>query len=244
MNDKLSKADLHMHTNFSDGKPTPEEIIDYVVNKTDLNIIAITDHDTIEGAKLAQRIVKEKKLDLKIIIGEEISAKEGHIVGLFLKKVVPKGLSAKETIKRVKEQKGLVVIPHPFYYTPINTVKMAVMNGIGLNNILKNLKNIDAIETVDNTPTLADENFVAHFWNSILLHKPETGSSDAHIKEAIGMGFTLFEGETKTDLRKAILNGQTKAIAKRWHLMGLLKYGYFFFPKAIRLGFYKLFSSN
>ena len=81
---KLGKADLHIHTNYSDGKPSVEEILEYVQNKTDLDVIAITDHDTIEGAVLAKKIASEKKYRFEVIIGEEVSAQEGHIVGLFL----------------------------------------------------------------------------------------------------------------------------------------------------------------
>ena len=50
----ISKADVHIHSNFSDGAPGITEILDYVEDKTNLDVIAITDHDTIEGAKLAE----------------------------------------------------------------------------------------------------------------------------------------------------------------------------------------------
>ena len=57
----LGKADFHIHSNFSDGKPTPAEILDYIEEFTDLNVIAITDHDTIDGALEAERLMKLKK---------------------------------------------------------------------------------------------------------------------------------------------------------------------------------------
>ena len=82
----LGKADLHIHSNCSDGKPSIEEILEYVEHKTDLDVIAITDHDTIDGALLAQELMKRKKYRFEVIIGEEISTKRGHIIGLFLKK--------------------------------------------------------------------------------------------------------------------------------------------------------------
>lgn len=237
----LSKADLHMHTTFSDGQAKVEDVINYVVNKTDLRIIAITDHNCITGALIAQDIVKEKKLPIEIIVGEEVSTRSGHVIGLFLKKEIPANLSVRETIKRIKKQNGLVIIPHPFYFTVINTsIKHEVMNGIGLREIMKNYKYIDAIETVDGTPTLADENLTAHIWNSTLIHKAETGSSDAHILNAIGMGYTIFEGTTGADLRHAIKTAQTRAVARRWGFLGLAKYAFFFFPKAIRFGIYTL----
>ena len=80
----LGKADYHIHSNFSDGKPSVEEILDWVENQTDLDLIAITDHDTVDGAMLAKQIMNEKSFRFSLIIGEEISTKSGHIIGLFL----------------------------------------------------------------------------------------------------------------------------------------------------------------
>ena len=238
---KLSKADLHMHTTFSDGNATVDEVLDYVARRTDLRVIAITDHNTIEGALEAQKIAREKKYNFEVIVGEEVSTNRGHVLGLFLKQRIPPHLSVRKTVKLIKAQGGLAVPSHPFYFTAINAAsKHEIMNGIGLKYITKNLKYIDAIETVDGTPTLADENFMAHFWNTTFLHLPETGGSDSHILDAIGMGYTLFEGKTARDLRRDILRGQTKSVGKRWKLLGLLKYGFYFFPEAIRLGIYTL----
>jgi hypothetical protein len=238
---QLSKADLHMHTNFSDGSASVEAVLNYVANKTDLSIIAITDHNTIEGAQIAQKLVKERNLPFSVIVGEEISTKSGHILGLFLNKRVQPNLSVRKTLKLIKAQNGLAIPSHPFYFTIINaTSKHEVMNGIGLKNIVRNLNLISAIETVDGTPTLSDENFTAHFWNATLLHLPETGGSDAHILTAIGMGYTLFEGTTAADLRHAIETAQTRAVARRWKFLGLMQYAYYFLPEAIRLGWYTL----
>jgi len=103
------KLDLHVHTWQSrDSRSTYDEIIARAVEKG-LDALAITDHNTIVGAQeMAERS------PIPIIIGEEIRTPEGEIIGLFLREEVPRGLSPEETITRIKEQGGLVLIPHPF----------------------------------------------------------------------------------------------------------------------------------
>ncbi len=237
----LSKADLHIHSDYSDGKPAIEEVLDYVDRETDLDIVAITDHDTIEGALLAQKIAKEKKLGFEIVVGEEVSTKQGHILALYLDSPVKPGMSVKETLDQIHKQDGIAIAPHPFGYTRLQNPNMAVMNGIGLKSLVETKKDLDAIEVVNGTPTLTDENIKAKLVNSTILFCGETGSSDAHILDAIGKGYTLFEGKSSADLKKALLSHQTRAMSSRWTIMALLKYLYFFIPIGLRLAFYTLF---
>src|SRR2546430_15345393 len=78
------RADLHMHTTASDGWPTPHELVDYA-RATALDVIAVTDHDTIDGAlRAADRAAGRSKL--QVVIGEEVSSRDGHIVALFIER--------------------------------------------------------------------------------------------------------------------------------------------------------------
>ncbi|MFA5926938.1 MAG: PHP domain-containing protein [Patescibacteria group bacterium] len=237
----IGKADLHIHSNFSDAKPSIEEILEWTQKKTDLDIIAITDHDTIDGALLAQKIAKTKKYRFEIVVGEEISTKEGHVLGLFLTEKIKPHLTAHETLKQIKSQGGVSIAAHPFNYTRLNGGKMTLNDGIGMITLFKEKDLVDAVETVNATPTRNRENLSAQFMNDTVLFRAETGGSDAHILDAIGMGQTLFEGRHATELKDALLHNQTKAISKRWRLMALLRYLYFFLPKGLRLFFYTLF---
>ncbi len=237
---KLGKADIHIHSNYSDGKPGIEEILDYVQTKTDLNVIAITDHNTIEGAVLAQKMAKEKKCHFDVVVGEEISTKEGHILGLFLKEKVTRHLTVRETLKRIKAQGGISVVAHPFNYNRINGGKTIVDDGIGIVNLVKEKHFYDAVEILNATPTRTDENISGRFVNRTLLFKAEAGGSDAHILEAIGMGRTIFEGKTAEELKEAFLTKQTKATGRKWHIFALLRYLYFFIPIGLRLFSYTL----
>lgn len=232
---KLSKADLHIHTKFSDGKEEVLNLLDYIEDKTNVDCIAITDHDTIEGALEAAKLAQKKKYRFDIIIGEEVSSQEGHILGLFLKKTIPSGLPAHQVLAEIHAQGGLAIAAHPFESTRFKNPNMITMDGVGAATLLKERHHFDGIEVVNATPTLGDENLKASTLNKTLLGLAETGSSDAHIKEAVGRGYTLYEGKTAKDLRKAILHHQTQAIHADWTLFVLLKYLFFFIPHGFRI---------
>ena len=105
----MLKVDLHMHTHFSpDSLARPESIVARCL-KRGLNCIAVTDHNTIRGAVEVSRIAP-----FPVIVGEEIRSSDGDIIGLFLEKEVPRGLSPLDTVELIKDQGGLVMVPHPF----------------------------------------------------------------------------------------------------------------------------------
>ena len=105
----MIKADLHVHTCYSVDCNTPlEGIVDQCL-KIGINCLAVADHNTISGALKLKEMVP-----FKVIIAEEIMTSMGELIGLFLSEEVPKGLSPEETIARIKNQGGLVDIPHPF----------------------------------------------------------------------------------------------------------------------------------
>jgi len=236
----LGKADLHIHSVHSDGRPTIQEILDYVENETDLDVIAIADHDTMEGAFEAEKLMKLRKYRFELVLAEEITSKEGHILGLFLKEPIRPSLSAHETIKRIHKQGGVAVAAHPFETMRMRLPSHLTMDGVGLMTLLKERENWNGIEIVNATPTLGEENYKAAFINRTILLKAETGSSDAHIVEAIGKGYTLFEGKTTSDLRHALARHQTQAMNDRWTFFALFRYLFFFIPIGLRMAFYTM----
>ena len=105
----MLKVDLHMHTHFSHDSGAPSKsIVDRCI-RTGLSCIAVTDHNTIQGALEVRSIAP-----FPVIVGEEIKSSEGDIIGLFLKEDVPKGLSPLDTVEAIRSQGGLVMVPHPF----------------------------------------------------------------------------------------------------------------------------------
>ncbi|MBT9149197.1 MAG: PHP domain-containing protein [Dehalococcoidia bacterium] len=103
------KVDLHIHTCYSpDCNSSLESIIERC-QKLEIGCIAITDHDTIEGALKMRQMAP-----FPIIIGEEVMSSDGEIIGYFLTEEIPSGLFAEEVVHRIKAQRGLVCLPHPF----------------------------------------------------------------------------------------------------------------------------------
>jgi len=106
------KCDLHIHTFYSyDSTASPKEMVESALKKG-INCLAICDHGEIQGAIEAINYAKNEPI--LIIPGIEIKSREGDILGLNIKKIIPNKLSVKETIKKIKEAGGLAIIPHPF----------------------------------------------------------------------------------------------------------------------------------
>jgi predicted metal-dependent phosphoesterase TrpH len=103
-----------MHTDHSGDCATPVEVLLQTARDRGLGAIAITDHNEVSGA-LEAAAIAESMDDLKVIVAEEVkTAEQGEVIGLFLKEKIPKGLTMAETIAAIREQGGLVYVPHPF----------------------------------------------------------------------------------------------------------------------------------
>ena len=110
----LIEVDLHMHTDHSGDCATPVEVLLQTARDRGLGAIAITDHNEVSGA-LEAAAIAESMDGLKVIVAEEVkTAEQGEVIGLFLKEKIPKGLTMAETIAAIREQGGLVYVPHPF----------------------------------------------------------------------------------------------------------------------------------
>ncbi|MGQ9651212.1 MAG: PHP domain-containing protein [Phycisphaerae bacterium] len=108
---RLVKTVFHVHTDYSDDSNLSVDCLADEAIEKGVGCVAVTDHDSIEGAlTLADRVGD----DLQVIVGEEISTKDGHLIGLFLRDFVEPGMSVRETAEAIREQGGLVVVPHPY----------------------------------------------------------------------------------------------------------------------------------
>lgn len=106
-------ADLHMHTSWShDCSIDATELVDHA-EAEGLGAIAVTDHNVFSGALEAADYARNRKLI--VIPGEEVKTDEqGEVIGLFLQREIPRGMSFTETIEAIREQDGIVYLPHPF----------------------------------------------------------------------------------------------------------------------------------
>ena len=108
------RADLHVHSYCSDGAQSPEAIVRAAAGR--LDVIALTDHDDIHGALRARDFaLRHPELGVDVVVGEEVSSLNGHVIGLWLQERVPAGLPALQTIDLIHAQGGLAVAAHPFH---------------------------------------------------------------------------------------------------------------------------------
>lgn len=130
----MLRIEFHCHTIYSkDSLTRPEDLVN-ACRRKGIDRVIVTDHNTIAGARLAQRLEPER-----VIVGEEIMTTRGEILAAFVSEEIPYGLSPKETIRRLKEQGAFISVSHPF----------DVMRGghWQTQDLMDILPDVDAIET-------------------------------------------------------------------------------------------------
>lgn len=171
------KADLHVHTTYSsDSIITPADLVFYA-KKRGLTAVAVTDHNQVEGAK---KIARET--GFLIIPGTEVSSRDGHIVGLNVNEVIPRGLSADETVDRIHRAGGVAIACHPY----------ALFKGsIGQHVTAK----FDAVETINASsfPFRSASSKAEKLAERFSL--PRVAGTDAHYGPVIGCAYTVIDSE-------------------------------------------------
>ena len=213
------RADLHVHTTYSsDSVITPKELVFYA-KKRGLTAVAVTDHNQIEGAL---KIAKESAF--LIIPGMEVSSIHGHIIGLDVNALIPKGLSVEETIERIHEVGGIAIACHPF----------ALLKGSIGNHVSGEF---DAVETINasafpfNQATRRANKLAEQF------KLPKVGGTDAHYGPIIGQAYTLIDSELNVEaIVKSIKNGQCAPAGKAISLFMRLENQGRFFWKYLKKG--------
>ncbi len=206
------KADLHIHTSASDGMASAREVLDYVQEHTDLDVIAITDHDDIRGAWEAREIWAKGRYRFDLIVGIEVTAIEGHVLALFVEDPVPNLRPITEVLEAVHRQGGICIAPHPLSWLTRGVDRKTLMR---IRDMARDGIHFDAIETANQSPAARIARRRALELNRRALKLPEVGGSDAHFLPVIGSAFTRFPGRTAEDLRRGVFQGTTQGVAGR-----------------------------
>ena len=170
---RLIDVDLHMHTDHSYDCATPVEVLLAQARARGLGAIAITDHNEISGALEA----RAKADGIKVIVAEEVkTADQGEVIGLFIEKKIPRGLTLEKTIAEIKRQGGLVYVPHPF--DRLHSVP-------DYEHLLGVLDDVDAIEVFN--PRVAISEFNEEAVRFAAKYRiPAGAGSDAHVPQGLG----------------------------------------------------------
>jgi predicted metal-dependent phosphoesterase TrpH len=194
-----------VHSHWSDGAQSPEAIV-LAAARRRLDVLAITDHDEIRGALRAHDFAAAQPvLGVEVVVGEEISTLNGHLLGLWLTERVPPGLSALRTIELIHAQGGVAVAAHPFH--PLRGI---ARGHHGLGTLVPDLP-LDGLEAVNNAGVFSQLYDAWAALRNVEWLLPVTGGSDAHDVWYLGSGLTRFPGRTAAELRAALLAGRTRA---------------------------------
>jgi predicted metal-dependent phosphoesterase TrpH len=174
------KVDMHTHTEYSPDSRTPVKAQAAAIKAAKLDVVCATDHNTIEGALRLREIAD----GFRVVVGEEISTRDGDMIGLFLDKAIARGLSAEETIVRIHDQGGLVSVPHPFSRNRLFHLRREALDRVW--------KDIDCIEIFNAREAFTQDNLRAAAF-AREKNIPGAVGSDAHRTREIGRAWVEVE---------------------------------------------------
>jgi predicted metal-dependent phosphoesterase TrpH len=185
---------MHTHCEYSPDSRTPVAVQALAIRAAGLDVVCATDHNTIEGALRLRELAD----GFRVIVGEEVSTRDGEIIGLFLEKAIPRDLSAEETIERIHDQGGLVSVPHPYSHNRLYRIRREVLERVW--------PTIDAIEVFNAREAIANDNRRALAFSR--LHGiPGAVGSDAHRPWEIGRAYVEVDDFAGRDDFIAALKG-------------------------------------
>ena len=200
----MGLADLHIHSIYSqDGTGTIPAILKHIADKTLLDVVAITDHDSMAGVQEAMLLAPE--YGMEVIPGCEVSSSDGHVLALYIHNGIKSGYSLTDTVLMVADQGGIAIAAHPMARgtssLKISTIRKALANPRVAETLL-------AVEVFNGGLVYTRRNPDVARQVSELPLAP-VGNSDAHVLPMIGRGSTWFEGSTAAELRCALERQET-----------------------------------
>jgi hypothetical protein len=205
----IGYADLQIHTEESDGMDDARTILD-AAQRRGVSIIAVTDHDQTRGAHIARETAAQAEHAVEVIVGSEVTSRQGHILALWIEDPIPAFRSAAETVEAIWKQGGVAIISHPGAVVPL---------ALSVGDIDRLVQNLRVERSGDDPPILGIETAnpipSARWRRHGMINAnqrwalPATGGSDAHFHEQVGSAVTTFEGLGQDALRTALNAGTT-----------------------------------
>ena len=195
------RLDLHVHTNRSPDGSTPPEDLPALAKQRGLDGYAITDHNILSS---------DSTNEILILPGMEISTSDGHVIGLGISEAIPRGLSADETIRRIRDSGGVSIVAHPYdLFRP--AVKPHLLT-----------ERPNAIEVINSASFLHSYSWTRARKFAEKANYPMTGGSDSHIPDTLGRAYTETESESK-DLQSALASLREGRVTPFGSAVGMLE---------------------
>lgn len=206
-----------MHTAVGDGLSSVSEMLAYAEQETDLDVIAITDHDDIRAALDAREQAARGAGRVEVIPGTEITTRHGHVLALFVEHNFPMMQSLDQTLAAIHEAGGIAVCPHPMSWltTAISEAHLRRLHALDDAGRASGVY-FDAIEVRNSSLAGQVAWERAKALNRTVLHLPVVAGSDAHASHLMNTAYTTFPGTSASDLRTAIVDGTTRAHGRFW----------------------------
>jgi predicted metal-dependent phosphoesterase TrpH len=174
--DGLLRIDMHTHSSYSvDAVNSPQDLL-RSWQKTGI-IPLVCDHDTLEGSLRVMRAIHAGDPGIPVVLAEEVTTREGEIIGLFLSEEIPPGLPAAETIELIHGQGGISLLPHPFCSHRVSVLTAKARNAL-----------VDGIDLVEghNARNRSDDDDRLAVLFATEMGIPFTVGSDAHTPLELG----------------------------------------------------------
>jgi hypothetical protein len=204
---------MHVHSLYSDGTASVQEILDHVERRTTLDVIAITDHERIDGALRAAEIHAAGAFSFDLVVGEEVTTRRGHVLALFVTERIPALRPLEETLHAIHAAGGIAIAAHPLAPVPLS---------VGTRS-LRRVRDHDHRDVYFDAIELFNPSYAGRVrqgarldLNAAELGLPGVGNSDGHVLEGIGTGYTTFPGHTAAEYRAAVLAGTVTAEGEHW----------------------------
>ncbi len=199
----FGRADLHLHTRASDGMMSMAQLVDYAEEETDLDVIAITDHDDTTSSVAAREYAARRGYRVQIVPGVEVTTRDGHLLALFIEERPSAFKPLQATAEWVRERGGLCLAPHPFTRWTHSLSSRAMLSAL-------HHKLLAGVEVLNASPAgRASRSRAVRFVDQHGL--AAVGGSDAHMIAVVGLARTRFKGHSPEELRHAIETASTYA---------------------------------
>ena len=215
----IGHADLHVHPS-GDGSSAKTPMAMYKALRTsDLRLAVLTDHNRVDVARGLVARSRDEGLPIVLLVGEEITTREGHLLGVRLTARVPAGLSLADAVAAVHDQGGIAVVAHPLLPT-----SMAASA-----RLLIELAEYDRRRRPDALEAMHPMAAWVPGWRRRVERLAQrcgyavVGGSDVHVARSVGLGQTCFHGDTEADLMAAIHDRETWAEGRRYPIRDVFR---------------------